>query len=173
MSIDPALEPSRILKVPPGGGRALWVFGDLDVIKAAGPDTDGGLTFVETVVPAESGPPMHIHERESESIYVLEGEVRVVANGEDFTLSPGGFVHMPKGSLHKFENTLKVPSKILLIFLPSGIEGYFEGLGTVRIDDAPSPGRVMDRELLARVAPQYGIEIFDEADETGASSQPR
>ena len=77
---------------------------------------------------------------------------------------------MPKGSLHKFENTLKVPSKILLIFLPSGIEGYFEGLGTVRVDDAPSPGRVMDRELLARVAPEYGIEIFDE---TEASSQPR
>jgi quercetin dioxygenase-like cupin family protein len=169
MSIHPALEPSRILKVPSGGGRGLWVFGDLDTIKASAEHTDGELTFVETVVPAESGPPMHIHERESESIYVLEGEVRVIANGEDFNLGPGGFVHMPKGSLHKFENTLKVPSKILLIFLPSGIEGYFEGLGTERVGDEPSPGRVMDRELLARVAPQYGIEIFDE---TEASSQP-
>jgi quercetin dioxygenase-like cupin family protein len=170
MSIDPALQPSRITHVPPGGGRGLWVFGDLDLIKAGGEQTDGGLTFVETVVPAESGPPLHIHERESESIYVLEGEIRVIANGEDFTLAPGGFVHMPKGSLHKFENTLKVPSKILLILQPAGIEGYFEGLGTVRVEGEPSPGRVIDQKLLARVAPQYGIEIFDEKD---PSSLPR
>jgi mannose-6-phosphate isomerase-like protein (cupin superfamily) len=145
------------------------VFGDLDTIKAAADDTDGGLTFVETLVPAESGPPLHIHERESESIYVLEGEVRVVANGKDFTLGPGGFTHMPKGSLHKFENTLKEPSKILLIFLPSGIEGYFAELGTDRVNDEPSPGRVMDRELLARVAPKYGIEIIDDPEDSPAA----
>jgi mannose-6-phosphate isomerase-like protein (cupin superfamily) len=161
---------SKIIRVPAGGGHGLWVFGDLDVIKAAGEDTGGELTFVETVVPAESGPPLHIHERESESIYVLEGEVRVVADGEDFTLGPGGFVYMPKGSLHKFENTLKEPSKILLVFLPSGIEGYFEELGTVRVDDAPSPGRALDRELLARVAPKYGIEIFDDPEDPSVSS---
>jgi len=162
MSVDPAQDPSRIIHVPPGGGEGLWVFGDLDTIKAEAKHTDGGLTFVETVVPAESGPPLHIHERESESIYVLDGEVRVVANGEDFTLAPGGFVHMPKGSLHKFENTLKEPSRILLIFLPSGIEGYFRELGTPRVGDEPSPGRVIDQDLLARVAPKYGLEILDE-----------
>jgi quercetin dioxygenase-like cupin family protein len=169
MSVDPAQEPTRIIHVPPGAGEGLWVFGDLDTIKAAGSDTDGGLTFVETVVPAESGPPLHIHERESESIYVLDGEVRVVANGLDFTLAPGGFVHMPKGSLHKFENTLKEPSRILLIFLPSGIEGYFRELGTARVEGEDSPGRVIDEELLARVAPKYGLEIFDEPDPSSAA----
>jgi quercetin dioxygenase-like cupin family protein len=161
MSVVPAQDPSRIIHVPPGGGEGLWVFGDLDTIKAEAKDTDGGLTFVETVVPARSGPPLHVHERESESIYVLDGEIRVVANGKDFTLAPGGFVHLPKGSLHLFENTLAEPSRILLIFTPSGIEGYFRELGTPRVHDEPSPGRVMDEELLARVAPRYGLEIFD------------
>lgn len=166
MSVDPAQDPSRIVQVPAGGGLDLWVFGDLDTIKVAREHTGGEMTFVETVVPAESGPPLHVHERESESIYVLEGEVRVVANSREFSLGPGGFVYMPKGSLHKFENTLTQPSKILLIFLPSGIEGYFGELGTARVKkDEPSPGRVMDRELLGRVAPKYGIEIFDEPDQ--------
>lgn len=163
MSVVPGQEPERIIQVPPGGGEGLWVFGDLDTIKAEAKDTDGGLTFVETVVPARSGPPLHIHERESESIYVLDGEIRVVANGKDFTLGPGGFVHMPKGSLHLFENTLEEDSRILLIFLPSGIEGYFRELGTPRVEGEPSPGRVMDKELLSRVAPKYGLEIFDES----------
>jgi quercetin dioxygenase-like cupin family protein len=165
MSLDSAQDPSKIIRVPAGTGHALWVFGDLDVVKAAGKDTGGELTFVETLVPAKSGPPMHVHERESESIYVLEGEVRVVANGEDFTLGPGGFVYMPKGSLHKFENTLEKPSKILLVFLPAGIEGYFEELGTPRVRaDEPPPGRVIDQDLLGRVAPKYGLEIFDDPD---------
>lgn len=165
MSVDPAQDPSKIIRVPAGAGHALWVFGDLDVVKAAGEETGGEMTFVETVVPPKSGPPMHVHERESESIYVLEGEVRVVANGRDFTLSPGGFVYMPKGSLHKFENTLEEPSKILLVFLPAGIEGYFEELGTPRVSaDEPPPKRVIDQELLGRVAPKYGLEIFDDPD---------
>lgn len=165
MSIDHAQDPSTIIQVPPGAGRSLWVFGDLDVIKAGAKDTGGEMTFVETLVPPRSGPPMHIHERESESIYVLHGEVRVVANGRDFTLRPGGFAYLPKGSLHKFENTLEEPSKILLIFLPAGIEGYFEGLGTPRQrEDEPPPGRVIDQELIGRVAPQFGLEIFDDPD---------
>ncbi len=170
MSLDPAQDPSKIIQLPQGGGHGLWVFGDLDMIKVAGEHTDGELTIVETLVPPRSGPPMHIHERESESIYVLEGEVRVVANGRDFILEPGGFAHMPKGSLHLFENLLEEPSKILLIFAPAGIEGYFEGLGTPYTKGEPSPGRVMDRELLGRVAPQYGIiPSFPDEDQSGSS----
>lgn len=158
----PAQDPSKIISVPPEGGHSWWVFGDLDVIKAAGEDTGGEMTFVETVVPPKSGPPLHIHENESESIYVLDGEVRVVANGLDFTLAPGGFTYMPKGSVHQFENTLDVSSRILLIFLPAGIDGYFRELGTPLAEGEPSPGRVIDRDLLARVAPKYGIEILDD-----------
>lgn len=160
MSMDPAQDPAKIIKLPAGGGHGLWVFGDLDMIKVDGEQTGGEFTLVETVVPPRSGPPMHIHQNESESIYVLEGEVRVVANGLDFVLEPGGFCYMPKGSLHKFENTLEEPSKILLFFTPPGIEGYFEGLGTPYIQGEPSPGRVMDRELLDRVAPAHGIVPF-------------
>lgn len=163
MSDVPAHDPSDIVHVPPGGGHSLWVFGDLDVIKAAGEDTGGEMTFVETVVPPKSGPPLHVHDNESESIYVLDGEVRVVANGRDFTLAPGGFAYMPKGSVHRFGNTLDVSSRILLIFLPAGIEGYFRELGTPQVEGEPSPGRVIDRDLLARVAPRYGIaEILED-----------
>jgi quercetin dioxygenase-like cupin family protein len=169
--MDPAQDPSKIIQVPAGAGHGLWVFGDLDLIKVAGDETGGELTLVETVVPPRSGPPLHIHQNESESIYVLEGEVRVVANGRDFTLSPGGFCYMPKGSLHLFENTLEEPSKILLFFTPSGIEGYFEGLGTPYVQGEPSPGRVMDRDLMERVAPAHGIILTFDDDGAAADAQ--
>jgi hypothetical protein len=81
---------------------------------------------------------------------------------------------MPKGSLHLFENTLEEPSKILLFFTPSGIEGYFEGLGTPYVQGEPSPGRVMDQELMERVAPAHGIILsFDDGGATGAEAAPR
>lgn len=161
MTNDSARDPASIVHVPPGGGHSWWVFGDLDIIKAAGDETGGEMTFVETVVPAASGPPMHIHHNESESIYVLDGEVRVLANGKDLTLGAGGFVYLPKGSVHRFENTRDEPSRILLIFLPVGIEGYFRELGTPWVEGAPPPGEPVDFEKLAQVAPRYGIEIVD------------
>jgi quercetin dioxygenase-like cupin family protein len=169
MDDNPDHDPSKIVHVPPGGGHKFWVFGDLDIIKAASADTGGEMTFVETVVPPRSGPPLHIHERESESIYVLEGEVRVRANGLDFVLPQGGFTYMPANSVHLFENTLDTPSRILLIFLPAGIEGYFEALGVPQQEGVPSPGGAVDFDLLDRVAPQYGIEI---AERTSPGSQP-
>lgn len=169
MDTNPDHDPSKIVHVPPGGGHSFWVFGDLDIIKTTARDTGGEMTFVETVVPPRSGPPMHIHERESESIYVLEGEVRVLANGMDSTLSPGGFTYMPKNSVHRFENTLENPSRILLIFLPAGIEGYFTELGVPKVEGVPSPGGKPDWDLLDRVAPKYGLDIV-EHDALGASS---
>ena len=159
---NPDHDPSKIIHVPTGGGHKFWVFGDLDIIKAAKEETNGEMTFVETVVPPRSGPPLHIHENESESIYVLDGKITVEANGLSFDLETGGFTHMPKNSVHLFKNDQDEPSRILLIFLPSGIEGYFEALGTPMVEGVPSPGRHAKEELLPEVAPKFGIEIVAE-----------
>ena len=156
---DPDHDPDKIIAVPPGGGHSFWVFGDVDDIKAEAKDTNGEMTFVETLVPPHSGPPLHIHTRESESIYVLDGLIRVIANGLDFHLEPGGFVHMPKNSIHRFENAHHGHSRILLILLPSGIEGYFKELGTPKVKGVPSPGPKAHIEKLPQVAEKYGVKI--------------
>ena len=156
---DPDHDPSKIIHVPPGGGHSFWVFGDVDDIKTEAKDTNGEMTFVETTVPPHSGPPLHIHTRESESIYVLDGRIRVIANGLDFHLEPGGFVYMPKNSIHRFENAADEESRILLILLPAGIEGYFKELGTPKVEGVPSPGPKAKIELLPDAAEKYGIKI--------------
>jgi quercetin dioxygenase-like cupin family protein len=166
MSLDSAQDPSKIIRVPAGTGHALWVFGDLDVVKAAGKDTGGEMTFVETLVPAKSGPPMHVHERESESIYVLEGEVRVVANGEDFTLGPGRIRLHAQGKPAQVREHAGEAQQDPARLPPGRDRGLLRGArhtpraGRTR----PPPGRVIDQELLGRVAPKYGLEIFDDPD---------
>ena len=61
----------------PKEGRAVWVVGDHYTVKASGEDTGGGFALIEVLVPSQSGPPPHIHRREDEAFYVLEGEFEV------------------------------------------------------------------------------------------------
>ena len=60
-----------------GEGRAAWVVGDLYTVKASGADTGGAFALIEVLVPPQSGPPPHVHSREDEAFYVLEGEFEV------------------------------------------------------------------------------------------------
>jgi mannose-6-phosphate isomerase-like protein (cupin superfamily) len=64
-----------------GKGPAYWVVGDLYTILAAGEDTGGAFALIHALVPPQSGPPPHLHHREDEAFYVLEGEVTFQADG--------------------------------------------------------------------------------------------
>jgi hypothetical protein len=64
-----------VARVAPGRGRRLWVLGDLYEFKAVSEDTGGAYAAVEVrATPGLPGPPPHIHHREDEAFYVLEGE---------------------------------------------------------------------------------------------------
>jgi mannose-6-phosphate isomerase-like protein (cupin superfamily) len=56
-----------------GEGRSIWVIGDRYTIKCSGNDTRGAYALLEAVVPPGAGPPPHIHSREDEAFFVLEG----------------------------------------------------------------------------------------------------
>lgn len=86
------------LHVPPGEGRSFWLLGELYTAKAVGEGTDGEFAFVEAITPPQAGPPPHIHHREDETFWVLEGKFMV---GDRTVRAPAGsFVHAPKGIPH-------------------------------------------------------------------------
>ena len=58
-----------------GEGKALWFLDTLMTVKADGDDTRDAFTLIEFEAPTAFGPPMHIHHREDEGFYVLEGQV--------------------------------------------------------------------------------------------------
>ncbi len=61
----------RAKHVAPGGGKALWVAGDLITFKVVGEDTGGAFILAEDVTPPGGGPPPHVHHREDETFCVL------------------------------------------------------------------------------------------------------
>ena len=155
-------EPKRVLHVPSDGGNAISVYGDTDIIKVESEDTAGALTFMETIVPPHAGPPLHIHRRESEAIYVLDGELEIVDGDRSFRVTDGAFVYMPQGSTHRFENVLDTPTTILLFFIPAGFEGYLKEMADSLAEGEQVADLHTDLDKAARIGSKYGLEIVDD-----------
>jgi quercetin dioxygenase-like cupin family protein len=87
--------------------------------------------MVEAIVPAKAGPPMHTHHQEAESFIVMDGELVITAENEEYEVSAGGVVYVPKGTSHKFRNRSDTkPAKMILLFTPGGMDGMFTDIGT-------------------------------------------
>jgi mannose-6-phosphate isomerase-like protein (cupin superfamily) len=81
--------------VPPRAGLT-----DDPGLKASQHSTGGALSVFETTV--EGGPPLHVHDREDECFYVLDGELTVRCGGDAFDAPAGSFVFLPRGRPHRF-----------------------------------------------------------------------
>jgi len=108
-------------------GNSFWYLGQLMSALAEGEDTGGRLTVFEILFPPDSGPPLHVHEREDEAFYVLEGSLSVRMGDEEFEALAGSFVFQPRGIPHTFRSSGD-GARVLLLVTPSGFEGYFRAL---------------------------------------------
>jgi quercetin dioxygenase-like cupin family protein len=144
-----------------GEGRAYWVVGDLYTVLASGEETGGAYALIHAVVTPGGGPPPHIHRREDEAFYVLEGELAFHADGKAIPAAAGAWISLPKGSLHGFKNTGATAAQMLIVVTPSGLERFFAEVGQEATDRtaAPPPITPADIDRLLAVAPRYSIEI--------------
>ena len=145
----------------PDKGRTIGVVGDIYRFLATGEDTGGKYAMWEAIIPPGGGPPPHIHSREEESFYVLEGEMTFQLGEETITATAGTFLNMPIGSLHSFKNNTSEAARMILSVAPAGLEEMFFEVG-VPLEEAattaPPPTQEEIQKLLA-VAGNYGVEI--------------
>jgi quercetin dioxygenase-like cupin family protein len=108
-------------------GNSFWYVGQLMSALAEGEDTGGRLTVYEILFPPDSGPPVHVHEREDEAFYVLEGSLSVRMGDEEFEASAGSFTFQPRSIPHAFRSSSD-GARVLLLVVPSGFENFFHAL---------------------------------------------
>jgi quercetin dioxygenase-like cupin family protein len=144
-----------------GEGRSIWVAGDLYTIKAAGEDTSGAFALIEVRTFPGGGTPPHLHHREDEAFYVLEGEYEFHADGRSFTAGPGDWVTLARGSLHYFKNPGPASARMLVVATPAGLEKFFLEACREATDRSPEAGIPTPEEIerLLALAPKYGIKI--------------
>jgi len=145
----------------PAQGRTVAVVGDVYRFLATGEDTDGKYTLWEAIVPPGGGPPPHVHSREEEGFYVLEGEITLTINGKPLVAGPGVFANMPVGTPHSFKNEGSRPARMLISVAPAGLEKMFFEFGVSLPEGSATalPPTKEEIERLLAVAPKYGIEI--------------
>ena len=79
---------------------AYWALGTLLSVRATAEQTGGAYSLMEEVMPRGSEPPPHVHHRDDEAFYLLEGALTVRVGDEEFTAEPGAFVFCPRDVPH-------------------------------------------------------------------------
>jgi quercetin dioxygenase-like cupin family protein len=145
-----------------GEGRTIAIVGDVYRFLATGESTNGAYAIWEAIVPPGGGPPPHVHSREEEGFFVLEGEMTFYVNNERLTAKAGTFANMPIGVMHRFKNESDRPAKMLISVAPAGLENMFFEVGTPLEEGATAalPPTHTEIEKLLAAAPKYGIEIL-------------
>ncbi len=142
-------------------GRTVAVVGDVYRFLATGEDTGGKYALWEAIVLPGGGPPPHVHSREEEGFYALEGEITFTVSGERVVARAGTFANMPVGTPHSFKNESVQTAKMLISVAPAGLERMFFEFGVPLAEGATTalPPTKEEIENLLAVAPLYGIEI--------------
>jgi quercetin dioxygenase-like cupin family protein len=102
-------------------GNARWWFGALAVIKAGAADTNGELTMVEVTEPPGAEAPLHVHHREDEAFYVLDGSVTIHVGDDVVEAGPGDFAFGPRDIPHRY-TVGPDGCRMLFICTPGGFE---------------------------------------------------
>lgn len=158
--VSPTMSQTPVLRKP-GTGRTIAVVGDVYRFLATGEETAGKYAMWDALVPPGGGPPPHVHSREEESFYVLEGEITFRVNGETIIASAGTFANMPIGSLHSFKNETDRPARMIISVAPAGLEKMFFEVGVPLAEGSTTalPPTKEEIEKLLAVAGNYGVEI--------------
>ncbi len=141
----------------PGEGDSRRVIDELDTIKATAAQTRGLFGLKESKGPRGAAPPLHVHEREDEACYVLEGDVTFFVGDDAIRASAGAWVYLPR----RIPHTMRIDSceaRTLWLVVPGGFEAFFADTFPAAEDNSPSAPP--DLEKIAEAAARYGVTLL-------------
>jgi quercetin dioxygenase-like cupin family protein len=159
---------SRAFGLERGEGNARWWGGGLATIKATGNDTGDHYSIIEVLEPQGAQAPLHLHRREDEGFWILEGEMTFHVGEEKIKARPGSFIFGPKDIPHTY-TVDSGPARLLFLLSPAGFEGFVEAIsrpaGTRTLPPSKSEDPSDDTtdrapsENFAALEARYGCEI--------------
>jgi mannose-6-phosphate isomerase-like protein (cupin superfamily) len=145
--------------VAAGAGPSVWSLGGRFTTKAEAAQTEGRLALVEAVAFQSTEPPLHIHHREDEAWYILDGKMTFYVGDDILEATAGCFAYAPRGIPHTFTVDVE-PTRVLVFASPAGFEHFAMELGEpAHADTPPANLAVPGPEVLGPVAERYGIEV--------------
>ena len=142
-------------------GEARWWFSCLAVLKATAADTGGQLTIVEVTEPPGAEGPLHVHHREDEGFWLLEGDATFEVGGTIIEAHAGDYVFGPRDIPHRYR-VGGDGCRMLFLMTPGGFENLViamsEPAGSRTLP--PPSEEEPDWERVAAVANAHGAELL-------------
>lgn len=127
----------------------------------SGKQTYGQFCLFENISGGNTKTPIHVHAEDDETIYVLEGDLTAVVNGEARQLTAGQSIFLPRGMPHQLMNASGQPARYILIDTPALFDKFLEEAGhELRQDEVVGPPTPEEIDRLRAVSPKYGITLL-------------
>ena len=127
----------------------------------SGADTGGAYCLLDIGLAPAMTVPRHTHTREDEAYYVLSGELEVIVGDEAFILRAGDALIAPRDIPHQLRNSGDVENHYLIMFSPSGFEGFLKATAVPAPDNAVAPTEppAVAVRNVHELAASYGIQF--------------
>jgi mannose-6-phosphate isomerase-like protein (cupin superfamily) len=140
-------------------GPQYWFFGMLAEVKASAADTGGQYALLEITAPAGLQTPLHVHYREDEGFYVLEGSVTIEVGDETVELGAGQHAFGPRNIPHRF-TVGPDGAHMIWVLTPSGFEDFVEEVSVPAEAPTVPPPSVLPPENAAEIVLRHGMELL-------------
>jgi quercetin dioxygenase-like cupin family protein len=139
-------------------GQAVWFLNQLVMIKASGKQTGNAFSLVEMMTPPGGGAPYHVHRRDDEIFYVLEGQIEFISGERRVRGGPGFSIFLPRNIPHGFRVVGTSPARFLVYNTPSGFDEFVVEAGVPAAGPTLPTPSAPDMARLKSLAAKYQIE---------------
>jgi mannose-6-phosphate isomerase-like protein (cupin superfamily) len=134
----------------------------------SGDQTAGQFCLLENKSNGNTKTPIHVHARDDETIYIIEGELTAVIDGKARRLTAGESIFLPRGIPHQLINMSGNPNRYLLIGTPALFDRFVrEGGRELQPDEVAGPPTAAEIERLREASPRFGITLLPDWLSTG------
>lgn len=130
----------------------LNIVGETTLVKLAPEDCEGRYAVFHLEAPPMSGPPLHVHAREDEFFYVLEGELVFEIDGVSNVVRAGGSVGLLRGTPHRYQNFTQQNARLLIVTTPGDFANFF-----IELSGITPQGGLPSMEQLLSLDAKYGL----------------
>ena len=136
-----------------------WFFGMLAEVKASAAETGGRYTLLEITAPPGLQTPLHVHYREDEGFYVLEGSVTIEVGDETVELGAGQHAFGPRDVPHRF-TVGPGGARMIWVLTPGGFEDFVVDVSAPAEAPTVPPASVLPPENAAEIVLRHGMELL-------------
>jgi quercetin dioxygenase-like cupin family protein len=158
---EPITRVTRSVISGPDTQAAIWFLGALSQLRVSGEQTGGAFALADHLAQRGNASPVHVHGRDDETFFVLDGELRVFAGEEEHTAGPGTVAVLPRRLRHAYVVTSST-ARFLTLHTPAGFEQFAAEVGEPAraLTLPPSPAGPPDFAALAQAAARHQITIL-------------